>query len=213
MRTLLVLVLLAACKGDKPPPAPTPTPTPTSPAVVVDAQALVDACAIGRFAVDKATCQSDAARGALAKAKKSLDGVLATVGQTTADPRQLQVMCSTMLLAIERDAAKASCTLALDALHRADIMALLDEWYAQRTPLVPTGDAAADAVIAKIAAIRDAACECRDGACLNKLDAQLGGVGTMPANAPEAARTLGSKLLEDAARCANRVRTITDPPK
>jgi hypothetical protein len=67
-------------------------------------------------------------------------------------------------------------------------------------------------VIVKIAAMRDATCECKTGACLNEVDKQLLAIGTMPDAAPQTARTLASKLLEDAGRCANRVRTITDPP-
>jgi len=59
--------------------------------------------------------------------------------------------------------------------------------------------------------VRDATCECRDAACLERVDKQLVAIGTMPETAPQTARTLGSKLLEDAARCANRVRTVTDP--
>jgi hypothetical protein len=68
-------------------------------------------------------------------------------------------------------------------------------------------------VIARIVAVRDAACECKDAACLDRLDAKLGAIGTLPATAPDAARTLGSKLLEDAGRCASRVRALSDPPR
>ena len=78
---------------------------------------------------------------------------------------------------------------------------------------MPTGDAASDAVIARIVAVRDAACECKDAACLDRVDQQLVAIGTLPATAPDAARTLGSKLLEDAGRCAARVRALGEPPR
>ena len=215
MRFVVVLLALVACKHDatsKPAPAPASGSAPV--AVVADAAAppVLDVCKIAQASLDKATCPTPALRNDLVKAKKSLDGVVQTVGQVSADPLQFQVLCAQMLLAIERDAKKISCAVTLDDAQRADIMAMLDTWYARRTPVEKTGDAAADAVIDKIAAVRDATCACKTSACLNEVDKMLSGVGTMPANAPAAARTLGSKLLEDAARCANRVRTITDPP-
>jgi hypothetical protein len=182
-------------------------------AVVVDAApVLPEICRHGAAAIDNATCPSPDVRASLMQAKKSLDGVVQTVGQTAVDPMQFQVLCAQLVLAIERDAKKLGCTLAIEPAHRTEMTSTLDTWYARRTPVENTGHAAADAVIAKIAAVRDATCECKLGSCLAEVDKQLVAVGTMPADAPEAARKLGSKLLEDAARCANRVRTITDPP-
>ena len=215
MKRAVVLVALLACKSDKPAPAPSPgsVVAVADAAIVVDAAGVPEICKHGVAAIDKATCAKPEVRANLEQAKKSLDGVVQTVGQTAADPVQFQVMCAQLLLAIERDAKKLGCTLAIDDAQRTEMMATLDTWYARRTPVEKTGHAEADAVIAKIAAVRDATCECKLGSCLDAVDKQLLGVGTMPADAPEAARTLGSKLLEDAARCANRVRTITDPAK
>lgn len=212
---LLLLLALVACKGDKPAPAPTQASGSAPVVVVADAAVappVLDVCKIAQATLDKATCPTPELRSDLMKAKKSLDGVVQTVGQVGADPMQFQVLCAQMLLAIERDAKKINCAVAIDDAQRTEIMALLDTWFARRTPVEKTGDAAADAVIDKIAAVRDATCACKTGACLNEVDKQLSAVGTMPQTAPDAARTLGSKLLEDAARCANRVRTITDPP-
>ncbi len=93
------------------------------------------------------------------------------------------------------------------------MMATLDTWYARRTPVEKTGNADVDAVIAKFAAVRDATCECKLGTCLAEVDKQLVAIGKMPEFATDAARSLASQLLEDMARCANRVRLITDPPK
>jgi len=203
MRIVVLIVLLSAC-GNKKEAAPAPAPASGS----APAKAEADVCRIASKAIEGASCAA-----LLAPAKKSLDGIVQMVGQASADPRKFQVMCAQLLLAIERDAAKQSCKLAIDETQRSQIMKLLDEWYAQRTQVVPTGDAEADKVIAKLAAVRDATCGCRDGACLDQVDKQLTAIGEMPASAPQAARDLGSKLLEDASRCANRVRTITDPPK
>ncbi len=190
--------------GTSPSPAATGA-APTAPAAVP----TTDACWIGLAALDGATCRTTDALKSLMGTRKSIDSVVETLRKIGgADPRQFQVLCAQMLLAIEQDAAKLGCTVPLEATQRRDLQALLEAWYGQRTPVVPTGDAAADAVIARIAAVRDAACACKDAACLDGLNAQLAGVGTMPAAAPDAARKLGSKLLEDAGRCASRVRTM-----
>ena len=210
MKRAVVLVALLACKSDKPAPAPVRIGI-AADAAIDAAPVLPEICRHGAAAIDSATCPSPEVRANLMQAKKSLDGVVQTVGQTAVDPVQFQVLCAQLLLAIERDAKKLGCTLSIEPAQRTEMMSTLDTWYARRTPVEKTGHAGADAVIAKIAAVRDATCECKLGSCLAEVDKQLVAVGTMPADAPDAARKLGSKLLEDAARCANRVRTITDP--
>lgn len=222
--------LLASCKN-KPRESPQPTPsqpTPSQPAPSAGSgapgAALVagatsdpstpDICRNGIAMIEQATCDKPEARQSLLNTRRAIESTIETLGKVAgADRRQFQVMCAQMLLAIEQDATKLSCKLAIDERQRKEITTLLDAWYGQRTPVVPTGDAAADAVIARIAAVRDAACACRDAACLDQLDKQLGEVGAMPQAAPAEARTLGSKLLEDASRCASRVRTLTAPPR
>jgi hypothetical protein len=212
---IVALAMVASCK-DKPresPPRVTSASGSAAASAPVDAGApAFDVCRIGLAALDQAACPTPQILQSLLAAKKSLHGVVDTVGKLGgASPEKFQVMCAQLLLAIERDAVKVKCTVTLAADDRAKIMTLLDAWYAQRTPVAPTGDAASDAVIAKIVALRDAACECKDAACLERLDKQLVEIGTLPATAPEAARTLGGKLLEDVGRCASRIRTLTDP--
>ncbi|HSK04986.1 MAG TPA: hypothetical protein VK932_27245 [Kofleriaceae bacterium] len=206
-------------------PSPSPSPSPststtTPPATTGAAPAApaavptTDACWIGLAALDGATCKTTDALKSLMGTRKSIESVVDTIRKVGgADPRQFQVMCAQMLLAIEQDATKLGCTVALEPTQRRDLQALLEAWYGQRTPVVPTGDAASDAVIARIAAVRDAACACKDAACLDGLNAQLAGVGMLPEKAPDAARRLGSKLLEDAGRCASRVRTMGAAPR
>ncbi len=203
-RISLLLALLVACK-DKPREAPAVTPAPTP---VADAATGVDICKIAVTSLEHATCPTDAATQSIGEAKRRIAGIVQTVGQA-ADPRQIQVLCGQLLLAIERDATKQSCTLTID--HRDEVVKVLEAWYAQRTEVKPTGDAAADAFIAKVVAIRDATCACADAKCLDRVDQQLTALGTLPDSAPQAARDLGSKLFEDSARCAARVRTLTDP--
>ena len=225
--------LLASCKDKprealraertsqsaSPSAAPSPgqdwgVPGPSAGSGAADGASRVDICKISQDAVDKATCTTADGRQSLVDAQKAIGGIVQTIGKVGGTSlRQYQVMCAQLVLAIERDAAKLSCALAIDARQRAELTALLDAWYGQRTPVAPTGDAAADAVIARIVAVRDAACACKDAACLDRVDQQLVAIGTLPATAPDAARTLGGKLLEDAARCAARVRTQGDPPR
>ncbi len=209
------LVLLAGCK-DKPASQRsevTPAPVPTA---VADAAppttSGVDACAISLAARDQATCPTPEAQQNVATAKRSIGGIIDTVRQVGgSDPHQFQVMCAQLLLALERDAVKVKCVIPLDADHRSLLTGLVDAWYARRTAVVPTGDAAVDDVIAQMATMRDAACECRDAACFARLDQTLGTIPPMPASASPAARTLAGKVLEDAARCAARVRTAGEP--
>jgi len=198
-----------------PPTAPGSAAPPAAPpfAGTVDSPAP-DVCRAGLAALDQATCKTPEAVRSLLGAKKQFDGLIEALGKVAdTDLRQFQVMCAQLLLALEHDAAKLSCTIPLDPRQRKDLAALIEAWSAQRTPVTPTGDAAADAVIARIVAVRDAACGCLDAACLDRVDKQLVAIGTLPPTAPEAARSLGKKLLEDASRCASRVRVLGGPPR
>lgn len=211
--------LLASCKDKPREPSPAPGPASGAPQAAAASGAAAEAstpdlCRSSLAAIDQSVCPAPEVRQNLLKAKKALHGIVETIGKIGgADRRDLQVMCAQLLLATERDAAKLSCTIAIDARQRQEITTLLDAWYGQRTPVVPTGDAASDAVIARFVAMRDAACECRDAACLDRVNQQLGAIGTLPPTAPDAARALGIKLLEDAGRCASRVRALGEPPR
>jgi hypothetical protein len=192
-------------------PSPVPPPPPGAAAAGAAAAAapLPDVCRSSLVVLDQATCKTPEDRQRLVEPRKAISGLVEALGKVGGtDPRQTQVMCAQMVLAIEQDAAKLGCAVAIDAPRRKEITGLLDAWFGQRTPVTPTGDAAADAVIARIVAMRDAACDCRDAACLDRVDQQLAAIGQMPASAPPAARTLAGQLLEDAGRCAVRVRTM-----
>lgn len=189
--------------------APSPVPPKPPGAEAAAAEPLPDVCRSSLVVLDQATCKTPEDRQRLVEPRKAISGLVEALSKAGgSDPRQTQVMCAQMLLAIEQDATKLGCAVAIDAPRRKEITGLLDAWYGQRTPVAPTGDAAADAVIARIVAMRDAACDCRDAACLDRVDQQLVGIGEMPGSAPPAARTLAGKLLEDAGRCATRVRML-----
>ncbi len=200
MKLLPVLVALVACQGSssgtKSQPAPGSAAPPTAAPMVRTAQVCLDAIAVVR----NASCGS--AAPSLKAAEASLEGTVAAMAKTgdASDPEQYDIICSRMLLALEKDAAKLGCTLPIDPKLRTTMMEKLDRYFAQRTQVTKIGDPAADDLIAKVAAMRDAACACQDQTCLDKLQ-----IPSMPAKLPDAARDLVTKLLDDAARCAQRI--------
>jgi hypothetical protein len=200
MKLLPVLVALAACQGSpsgsKSQPASGSAAPSAPPPVVRTAQVCLDAITVVR----NASCGS--AAPSLKAAEASLEGTVAAMAKTgdASDFEQYDIICSRMLLALEKDAVKLGCTLPIDPKLRTTMTEKLDRYFAQRTQVTKTGDPAADELIAKVAAMRDAACECPDQTCLDKLQ-----VPSMPAKLPDAARDLVTKLLDDAARCAQRI--------
>lgn len=213
LAALGIVVVLAACQGrnDQPPapppqtaPAPTTaTPSPTPPA---PAPAPPDICAAGARIFDHATCTSVQGMKVLDQAKRTLSGTLdLTKKAASADPHALQIVCAQLIQALARDAAAQGCKIELAAADKQQIDVLMTAYYAQRTPVTKTGDAAADAVVGKVGAVRDAMCGCEDMKCVARVDKTIDSIGTFGSNAPQAARDLGGKLLDDVARCEARV--------
>ena len=201
MRVLIAAVLLAACskKSDAPPP-PRPPPAPAT---------VVDVCDLGTRALDHATC-STGSGASLGQAKKTFVGFVDAIRKATqADAQQFQIMCAQMLTAMEKDTIAAGCKLELSAADRASLAGVLEGYYAARTKIVPTGDAASDAVIAHIGEIREAMCTCATMTCLETIDKELDTVGALPATAPKTARDLGEKLIDDIGRCEAKIRAAS----
>jgi hypothetical protein len=218
MKSLALVVALVACKG-KPSPPPSPPPAPTStgsaPAAAPPPAAhTAEVCDASLGVLERASCPQNAA--GLSAAKTSLEGIINTMTKVgDADPATYNIMCARLLLALERDVAgsgsagsagSAGCTLPIDPELRAKIQRTLDAYFGQHTEVTKTGDAASDAAIAKLAAIRDAACACRTSICIDKLGAKMNDMPALPAAAPQAAKDLAGKVLDDAARCAQRAR-------
>ena len=206
----LVLVLaLAACQSKSPPP-PSPSPPPVTgsaaPAAVAPPVAhSAELCEASLGVLDRASCPKNDA--GLRAAKTSLEGIINTMTKVgDGDPTTYDIMCARLLLALERDMGSGGCTLPVDPELRGKVQRTLDAYFNQRTPVTKTGDAASDDAISKLAAIRDAACECRTSACIDKLDAKMNDVPSLPATAPQAAKDLAGKLLDDSSRCAQRAR-------
>lgn len=203
MKYVLLLALVACQAKSQPPAAGSAAPPAATPPPVATRTAEV--CTASLAVLDHSSCGSGDA--GLRAARTSLEGIINTMTKVgDADPKTYDIVCARMLVALEHDLGSAGCTLAVDPALRERVQRLLDEYYNQRTPVTKTGDATADDMITKLAAVRDAACECRTSACIDKLDPQLAGLPTLPPTAPQAARDLASKLLDDAARCAQRAR-------
>ena len=217
MKSLALVLALAACQG-KSSPSPAPAPTGSAPAAAAPTgsapgtpppltRTTAEVCQASLGVLDRATCPGNDA--GLRTAKTSLEGIVNTMTKVgDADPHTYDIMCARLLLALERDvsAGSSGCTLPIDAELRARIQRTLDAYFNQHTEVTKTGDAASDGAIAKLAAIRDAACECRTSACIDKLDAKMNDMPSLPPTAPQAAKDLAGKVLDDAARCAQRAR-------
>ena len=217
MKSLALVVVLAACQSKSSPPpaagsaapaatgsAVAPAPAPAPPSAHVP-----ELCQDSLGVLERASCPANDA--GLRAAKTSLTGIINTMTQVgNGDPTSYDITCARLLLALERDvgagSGSAACKLPIDAELRGKIQRTLDTYYNQRTPLTKTGDAASDDALAKLAALRDAACDCRTSSCIDALDAKLTQLPPLPATAPQAAKDLAGKLLDDSARCAERAR-------
>jgi len=206
MKLVALMVMLAACKGGsraEPKPGSAAPPVSTAP---------LDICDIGLRAFDKTTCDAPDSAKNIQRAQQTFHGILDTIQKTRPpDPRQLQMMCAQIFVAMQRDFAKIHCTTGVTGDQQAAIAAALEAWYAQRTPVSPTGDQMSDAVIAKIVVVRDHMCACTDMACLERVDKALDTLGSLPENAPAQARELGRSLLDDVGRCESKVRSAAGP--
>jgi len=166
-----------------------------------------DICKVGIEQLGRVACKKPEDARQVMQAKSAVEGIVDAARKTpNADPQQFQVMCAQAVQAIDRDAEKLGCGPRLDAATRVKIAGVLDAFYAQRTKVVPTGDAVADAAVKRIAAVRDAACACPDLACMDKLGPQLEEAVAQLPQAAQKARELAAKLLDDASRCATRLR-------
>lgn len=195
MRVLIAVALVTvACNkaSEKAPP-----PEPLTP--------VVDICDLGTRALERVTCAS--AGGAIQKARKTFVGFVDAIRKATqADARQFQIMCAQMLTALEKDATAAGCKLDLQPADRSALKTVLDAYYAERAKVEPTGDAASDAVIKRAVDVREAMCSCSTMMCLEIVDKQLDTIGALPDKAPQSARDLGSRVIDDIGRCETRIR-------
>jgi len=163
-----------------------------------------DICKVGIDQLAKLSCKTPEDARQVMQAKSAIEGLVDAARKTpNNDPKQFQVMCAQLVQAIDRDATRLGCGPRIDDATRLRITGVLDAFYSQRTKVVPTGDPAADAAVKRIAAVRDAACACADLPCLDQLGPQL---DAAIAQVPPKAKDLANKLLDDAGRCATRLK-------
>ena len=199
----------AGCKGNSAPPAATVGSASSGAAAAGPAPATpgFDACGLGtRLLAEVTSCASKANPKDWKMTQQGFTTVADTVRKS--GNASSQVMCAQMLQAVEGDLGKVGCTMEVSGAERAQLADLMASWYAQRTPVVPTGDAASDEVITRIARARDRMCACTDLACLTEVDATLDLLGSFPKTAPATAKDLGSKLIDDMGRCETRVKQL-----
>lgn len=199
MKALIAAALLVAGCSKKKEDAPAPPPAPV--------EKPLDICAAASAALAQTTCSGSDAPD-VGKAKRTFDGFIdATKKATDSSSSQFQIMCAQMLGALEKDLAKGGCKVALAAADRESITKTLDAYYAQRTQVTKTGDAATDAALAKVVEIRDAMCSCSSMMCLETVDKRLDEITPLPSSATAAAKDTGGKLMDDIGRCEAKIRS------
>ncbi len=120
--------------------------------------------------------------------------------------RKIGADCAVMLNGMMRAEQPKNCPLDVTDAERKELADFLTSWYAQRTDALVTGNVAADAALAKLAALRDAACACKDLACAHKAGDDLQKTAVpLPADAPTLARDAASNLLDDVSRCKQKL--------
>jgi hypothetical protein len=208
MKSVALVLALAACQSKSSPKPAAGSAAGSAAAVPAAPGHVAEICQDSLGVLERASCPNNEA--GLRAAKTSLTGIINTMTQVgNGDPTSYDITCARLLLALERDvrgSGSASCELPIDPELRGKIQRTLDAYYNRRTEVTKTGDAASDDAIAKLAALRDAACECRTSSCIDALDAKLTQLPPLPASAPQAAKDLAGKLLDDSARCADRAR-------
>jgi len=92
--------------------------------------------------------------------------------------------------------------------ERAELAAFLAAWYGERTAPPTTGDAAADAALVTLAGQRDAACACKDLACARQAGSALD--AALSPGAPTTARDAAAKMVDEVARCRQKLATARE---
>jgi hypothetical protein len=138
--------------------------------------------------------------------KMALDGLDELVAEAPADReprRRVAAKCAVMVDGIMRAKQPASCPLDVTDEERAELIAFLASWYGERTAPPTTGNADVDSALVKLGSQRDAACTCKDMACARQAEAGLD--IALPSDAPTAANEAKAKMLDEAARCKQKI--------
>ncbi len=138
--------------------------------------------------------------------KMGLEEIVDLVKDAPAEPsprRRVAATCAVMLAGLMRAEQPRNCPLDVTEEERAELSAFLAAWYGERTAPPTTGDAAADAALVKLASQRDAACACKDLACARQAGSELD--AALPSDAPAIARDAAAKMVDEVARCRQKL--------
>jgi hypothetical protein len=193
---VLALLLALGCSSKKEPPASTVAvarPTVTDPIGFCDRARLL---MLGRrkcFPEDTS----------LQMAIDSVDEIAAKAPTEPTPRRRVAAQCAIMVDGMMRAKQPLDCPLDVTDDERAELTAFLAAWYGERTVPAPTGNAAVDEILGKLAAQRDAACACKDMACVRAAETAL--EVTLPADASPAAAGTKAEILDEVARCKQKL--------
>lgn len=141
--------------------------------------------------------------------KMGLDAIAELEAGAPAEPegrRRAAAECALMLDGMMRAEQPRNCPLDVTDGEQAELAAFLKAWFGERTAAPTTGNADADAAIAKLAAHRDTACACKDLACARSaatgLDAEL---AALPSDTPKAGHDAAVKIVGEVARCRQKL--------
>ncbi len=118
--------------------------------------------------------------------------------------RRVAAQCANMVDGMMRAKQPLDCPLDVTDDERAELAAFLASWYGERTAPAASGSAAVDAVLAKLAGQRDAACACKDIACARQAEASVVDLA-LPADASPVANDTKVKILDEVARCKQKL--------
>jgi len=162
-------------------------------------------CTLAITAIDElASCRGSDAfaanRDFFASLEKNRDPSLA---------KRSGAMCATFVEGVLTEPDVRSCKFSFRD-RRAELASFLDGYYAERVKLEPTGHAGADAVLAAVAAHRDAVCACAEEACVRAQDKRDTGwdAAPLPKDAPTKARDLAGLMIDDIAKCTSDARFV-----
>lgn len=144
--------------------------------------------------------------------KMGMQELLDLVKDAPAEPeprRRVAVKCAVMLQGLMRAEQPKNCPLDVTDVERGELETFLAAWYGERTAPPTTGTADVDPALVKLAGQRDAACACKDLACVRKAGDEL--AATLPSGASAAATDAAAKMVDEVARCKQQL--VNAPPR
>jgi hypothetical protein len=209
MRTLLLIGVVACGSGAREPSRSSGSSAPKVNAVLD--RPLVQ-CERAVAAIDRVTaCESslhgafDASRAMMADSS-NLKNVFTDQFDLDHEVQKAGAQCAYFIVGTAEQPPATSCKLHEPA-DVADAKAYLEAFDAARTPVEPTGDAAADAMVRDLAKVRDTICACKTWECASAANEQWLAQTPAPiADAPAAAKLTARGLGYDISKCSSDMR-------